>query len=85
MFEGCDDSALNHSPSVIKTKLLETFTSPKAPRPMTLRDSKSSKPSLVLFNRRNSVSFRACCERRVTFCRRDSESERCQRAFWVTA
>lgn len=43
-------------------------TSPKAPRPMTLRDSKSSRPSRVRFRRRNSVSLRACCERRMTFC-----------------
>lgn len=35
---------------------------------MTLRDSKSSKPSRVLFSRKNSVSLRACCERRITFC-----------------
>lgn len=64
---------------------IEALTSPKAPRPMTLRDSKSSSPSLVLFSRRNSVSLRACCERRITFCRSDSESEQSQRALWVTA
>lgn len=45
------------------------LTSPKAPRPITLRDSKSSRPSRVRFSRRNSVSFLACWERRIRFCR----------------
>lgn len=38
----------------------EVFTSPKAPRPITFRDSKSSRPSRVRLRRRNSVSFLAC-------------------------
>lgn len=53
-------------------------TSPKAPRPMTLRDSKSSKPSRVLFSRKNSVSLRACCERRITFCKTQSASHQAE-------
>lgn len=44
-------------------------TSPKAPRPITFRDSKSSRPSRVRLRRRNSVSFLACWERRIRFCR----------------
>lgn len=47
----------------------KVVTSPKAPRPITLRDSKSSRPSRVRFSRRNSVSFLACWERRIRFCR----------------
>ena len=43
-------------------------TSPKAPRPITLRDSKSSRPSLVLLSRKNSVSLRACSDRLIRFC-----------------
>lgn len=52
----------------------EVFTSPKAPRPITFRDSKSSRPSRVRLRRRNSVSFLACWERRMRFCRdRDAQ------------
>ena len=44
------------------------FTSPKAPRPMTLMGSKSSTPNLDLFKRRNSVSLTACWARFSDFC-----------------
>lgn len=43
------------------------FTSPNAPLPITFKDSKSSNPSLVLFKRRNSVSFRAWADRLSRF------------------
>lgn len=43
-------------------------TSPKAPLPITFKDSKSSRPSLVLFRRRNSVSFCACADLLILFC-----------------
>lgn len=43
------------------------LTSPKAPLPITFKDSKSSKPSLVLFRRRNSVSFCACADLLILF------------------
>ena len=36
------------------------LTSPKAPRPITLRGSKSSTLIFDLFKRKNSVSFTAC-------------------------
>ena len=45
------------------------LTSPKAPRPMTFSDSKSSHPSRDLFSRRNSVSFCACWVRFSRFWR----------------
>lgn len=54
---------------IVFLKKICNRTSPKAPRPITFRDSKSSKPSRVRFSRKNSVSLRACCERRITFCK----------------
>lgn len=50
-----------------KTVDVYKHTSPNAPLPITLRDSKSSRPRRVLLSRRNSVSLRACRERLILF------------------
>lgn len=52
---------------LISLSIRVSLTSPNAPLPITFKDSKSSKPSLVLFRRRNSVSFRACADLLILF------------------
>lgn len=61
------ERALQQTAVKILVGIFPAPTSPNAPLPITFKDSKSSRPSLVLFKRRNSVSFCACADLLILF------------------